>query len=283
MLEAIVAILVDGLALGMTLFMVASGFSLIFGLLRIPNFSHGSLFMLGAFLGYETFVRTNNFVLGLIVAAAAIGALGAIIERGLLRRYIGRELTLILLTIGLMLLLDRIVWLRWGDVIYWWSPEYFIGTIEVAGFLFYKYRLFLVGFGFALAILMHLFLKYSKLGIIVRAGLDDAEMVETLGIDVKRAFTFMFVIGCCLAGLGGACVVPWLSASSSLGQNYLLYAFAIVVIGGVGSFKGSFIASIIVGIAELFCMYFIPWFAEASIFIVMLIVLLLKPEGVVRT
>lgn len=206
-----------------------------FWMQRIPNFSHGSLFMLGAFLGYETFVRTNNFVLGLAVAAVVIGALGAVIERWLLRRYIGRELTLILLTIGLMLLLDRIVWLRWDDVIYWWAPEYFIGTIEVAGLLFYKYRLFLVGFGFAIAIAMHLFLKYSRLGIIVRAGLDDSEMVEALGIDVKKAFTFMFAIGCCLAGLGGACVVPWLSASSSLGQNYLLYAFAIVVIGGVGS------------------------------------------------
>lgn len=275
-------VLVDGLAYGMTLFMMASGFSLIFGLERVPNFCHGSLFMLGAFLGYETFVQTDNFILGLIMGGIAVGVLGALIERGLLRKYTGKEFIQLLITVGLMLLLDRIIWIRWGDVIYWWVPEYLSGTVQVAGVLLYKYRLFLISFGFTLAAVIYLFLKYSKLGIIIRAGLDDVDMVKALGIDVKRAFTFMFAIGCCLAGLGGASLVPWLAASSTLGINYLFYAFAIVVIGGVGSFKGSFIGSIIVGVIEQLCMYFFPWLAGASTFFVMLLVLLIKPEGVIK-
>lgn len=274
--------LIDGLALAMNLFMVASGFSLIFGLEGVANFAHGSLFMLGAFLGYETFVRTGSFVVGLAAGGISIAVIGALIEAGMLRRRMGHHLAQILLTIGLLLVIDQLCWIEWGDVIYWWMPEPLSGTITVAGILLYKYRLFLIFLGFAVAGTVYLFLTYTKLGMIIRAGLDDIEMAEALGANVKRAFTTMFAIGCCLAGLGGAALVPWLAVSSTLGINYLFYAFAIVVIGGVGSFKGSFFGAILVGIIEQLCMYYAPWFAGASTFIVMLVVLLAKPEGLMK-
>lgn len=275
-------VLIDGLALGMTLFLIASGFSLIFGLERVANFAHGSFFMLGAFLGYETFVRTGSFVAGLAAGSILIAIIGALVEVGMLRRRMGRELDQILLTIGLLYVIDQLCWIKWGDLIYWWMPETLSGTVNVAGLLLYKYRLFLILFGFAVASAIYLLLKYTKLGLVIRAGLDDIEMAEALGANVKRTFTIVFAIGCGLAGLGGAVLVPWLAASSTLGINYLFYAFAIVVVGGVGSFSGSFFGAVLIGIMEELCMYYAPWFAGASTFIVMLVVLLAKPEGLVR-
>ena len=161
-------------------------------------------------------------------------------------------------------------------------PESLAGTTLLTGILIYKYRLFLIFFGFAVAVAMYIFFKYTKYGMVIRAGIDDKEMAEALGADVKRAFTIMFAIGCGLAGLGGAVLVPWLGVSPTLGVNYLFYAFAVVVIGGVGSFKGSFIGSIVIGVIEQLSMYYVPWFAGASTFIVMLVVLSARPEGLIK-
>jgi len=179
-------------------------------------------------------------------------------------------------------IIDQICWIFWGEIVYYWMPRPLGGTVTLAGAIFYKYRLFLILVGFAIAGVMYLFLTRTKLGMIIRAGLDDIEMAEAMGANVKKAFTIMFAIGCAMAGLGGALLVPWLGVSSALGINYLFYAFAIIIIGGVGSFKGTLLASIIVGIIEELCMYYAPWFAGASTFIVMLIVLLVKPGGLIR-
>jgi branched-chain amino acid transport system permease protein len=238
--------------------------------------------MLGAFLGYEIFIRTGNFIAGLAIVSFLIAILGGLIEIGLLRKLSRQHTAQILATLGLLFLIDQLCWIIWGDVIYWWMPDLLAGTINLAGVILYKYRLFLIFLGLAVAGSVYLFLKYTKLGMVIRAGIDDTEMAKALGADVKLAFTIMFAIGCGLTGLGGAAIVPWLSASSTLGTNYLFYAFAIVVIGGVGSFKGSFFGSILVGIMEELCMYYAPWFAGASTFIVMLVVLLVKPEGLMK-
>ena len=187
--------LIDGLAWSMTLFLVSLGLSLIFGLEHIANFAHGSIFMLGAFIGYETFVRTGNFFYGLVAASVSMGILGFLIEIGLLRRFLGREFVQVMITIGLFEIIDQICWIFWGEIVYYWMPEPLSGTVTLAGTIFYKYRLFLILVGFAIAGAMYLFLTRTKFGIIIRAGLDDIEIAEAMGVNVKNAFTIVFAIG----------------------------------------------------------------------------------------
>lgn len=281
-LETLIVAVIDGLALGATLFMISSGLSLIFGLMGIVNFAHGSLFMLGAYIGYEVFSSTNSLALGLAAASASMSLLGGAIESGLLKRKSGDVLGQALITIGVMLLLDRMAWIIWGEATYKWVPEKLKGVVEIGGIIFYEYRLFLIAFGALVAAAVFSFLKYTNYGTIVRAAIEDREMVEALGIDVGKVFTATFILGSALAGLGGAVLVPWLGVYPTLGVTYLLYAFAIVVIGGVGSFTGTLAASMLVGVAQQLAAYYAPWLTEATIFILMLAVLLLRPEGLVR-
>jgi branched-chain amino acid transport system permease protein len=281
-LETLVVAIVDGLALGATLFLISSGLSLIFGLMGVVNFAHGSFFMLGAYIGYEVFASTNSFALGLLAAAASVAALGGAVEAGLLKRKGGDPLGQALITIGVMLLLDRLAWIVWGEATYKWVPDHLKGVVSVGGIVFYEYRLFLMGFGGAIALATLLFLKRTNYGTIVRAALEDREMVEALGVNVGRVYTATFIVGSALAGLGGAVLVPWLGAYPTLGITYLLYAFAIVVIGGIGSFPGTLAASMVVGVSQQLATYYAPWLAEATVFILMLLVLLARPEGLVR-
>ncbi|MCE4613391.1 MAG: branched-chain amino acid ABC transporter permease [Desulfurococcales archaeon] len=281
-LETLIVAIVDGIALGATLFMISSGLSLIFGLMGIVNFAHGSLFMLGAYIGYEVFSSTNSLALGLAAATASMSLLGGTIESGLLKRKSGDVLGQALITIGVMLLLDRTAWIIWGETTYKWVPDSLKGVIELGGIIFYEYRLFLIAFGAVIAAAVFSFLKYTNYGTIIRAAIEDREMVEALGIDVRKTFTITFILGSGLAGLGGAVLVPWLGVYPTLGITYLLYAFAIVVIGGIGSFTGTLAASLLVGVTQQLAAYYVPWLAEATIFILMLAVLLLRPEGLVR-
>ncbi|MEB3757039.1 MAG: branched-chain amino acid ABC transporter permease [Desulfurococcales archaeon] len=274
--------LVDGLALGLSLFLLSSGLTIVFGLLGIVNFAHGSLFMWGAYIGYYVASTTGSFSLGIIAGLASMAIIGGLIKIGLLRDAHERPLAAAMLTIGLMFLFDRLALLIWGESTRMWGPRFLDGTISIGNIIFYKYRLFLIGVGIILFSFIYLLIKYSSFGIIVRAGIQDKEMVEALGINFDRVATWTFMLGAGLAGMSGFFFVPWIGVNPSTGMTFLLYAFAIVVIGGIESIEGTLIASIIVGIIQQYTMYYLPWLAEAVIFVLMLIVLLIKPYGLTR-
>ncbi len=281
MLSTLVSAIIDGLALSMLYFMIASGFSLIFGLEDIVNFSHGSLFMLGAFISYEIVNVTGSFYIGLLSATLTVAIIGAIIEMGLLRKKFGDEMGIILTTLGIMYIIHYGARLRYGAASSTYNkiPSYLEGTINAGPFILNNYRLFIIILGLLMAAAVYLFLNKTNVGLIVRAGIEDTDMTEAMGANTKRTFTIVFAIGCALAGLGGAAAVGWVYASVDLGLNYLFFAFAIVVIGGLGSFKGSFYAALLAGITHELFAYYIPFLAGPSLFVLMAAVLLLKPEG----
>lgn len=281
MIATLASALLDGLALSMLYFMIASGFSLIFGLEGIVNFAHGSLFMLGAFVSYELVAYTGSFYLGLIAGALSMAALGILIETGLLRKKFGDETGIIMATLGIMYIIHYGALLRYGAAssTYLTIPSYLQGTTTPGPFILNNYRIFIIVLGLIIAGSVYLFLNRTNVGLIVRAGIDDADMTQAMGANIKLTFTLVFAIGCALAGLGGAAAVGWVYASVDLGLDYLFFAFAIVVIGGLGSFKGTFYGSLMAGITHELFAYYIPFLAGPSLFLLMAFILLVKPEG----
>lgn len=281
MITTLVSALLDGLALSMLYFMIASGFSLIFGLEDIVNFAHGSFFMLGAFVAYEVVGYTGSFYLGLFAAALSMAILGAIVESGLLRKKFGDETGIIMITLGVMYIIHYGALIRYGAAssTYGSIPSYLQGTLNPGPFILNNYRIFIILVGLIIAISVYVFLNKTNVGMIVRAGIDDADMTEAMGANIEGTFTLVFAIGCALAGLGGAAAVGWVYTSVDLGLNYLFFAFAIVVIGGLGSFKGTFYGSLLAGVTHELFAYFLPFLAGPSLFLLMAAILLLKPEG----
>ncbi|MEM2203404.1 MAG: branched-chain amino acid ABC transporter permease [Sulfolobales archaeon] len=280
-LEILVSAIIDGVALGFIFLLLSLGLSVIFGLMRIVNFAHGSMFMWGAYIGYEVSSRTGNLLAGILASASITGLMGFLIEYLLLKR-LREPLTQAIITIGLMLLLDRVAWLRWGDITYIWLPPELEGTILLGPTIIYKYRLFVIAVGIALLIAVYIFFNRTRYGMIIRAGIDDREMIQAFGVNIERVFTGIFVVGSILAGVAGSILVPWQGVYPTLGINYLLYAFAIVVIGGIGSIGGTMVASLLAGLAQQLSAYYAPYLAEPSIFLLMLAVLMLRPSGLLR-
>lgn len=278
----LIVILVDGLALGLSIFLLSSGLAVIFGMLDIVNFAHGSLFMWGAYIGYYTAARTGSFTLGLASSFTSMALLGAALRLSLLRDAHKNPLGAAMITLGLMFLLDRLALIIWGEPTRIWSPSYLKGSVELAGVVFYKYRLFLIPVGVALFTVIYVLVSKTYFGVVVRAGIHDKEMVEVLGVNFERAATLMFMLGAGLAGLSGFLFVPWIGVNPGVGVKFLLYAFAVVVIGGVESILGTLAASIAVGVLQEFTMYYIPWVTEAAVFILMLAVLIARPSSILR-
>ena len=276
-LEMFVSAIIDGIALGFIFLMLSLGLSIIFGLMRIVNFAHGSLFTLGAYLGFEVASRTGNIAYG-ILAASLIGLVGLAMERSLLKAK--REpMIQVIITTGLMMLLDRLAWLRWGDVPHIWIPRGLEGVVRYGPIIMHSYRLFIIVVGAAISVLAYYLFTKTRYGLFVRAGIDDREMIQSLGVNIERLFTMTFAIGTLLAGIAGFLLVPWQGVYPLIGTNYLLYAFAIVIIGGMGSIEGTVIASILVGIIQQLCAYYAPYLTEISIGIAMFLVLVTRPEG----
>lgn len=254
----------SGLFQGMLLFLVASGLSIIFGLMDILNLAQGTYFMLGAYVAYDiqhpggviditSIVPDPNirFPLALIGAVLVGGFLGIIMESVLLRRLYARPVFQLVLTFGVALVLTEAIKFIWSTTPYSWTEVFGLRTqnFELFGQAFSVYRLFIIGMGFLLIIGIALLLRRTRIGIIIRAGVEDSSMVEALGINVRAVFTLVFTLGCAVAALGGAVAAPFLGASSSLADAFLLQAVAVVVLGGMGSYEGSAVGSIIVGLA----------------------------------
>jgi len=282
--EMIVVSIIDGLAFAMLLFLIASGFSIIFGLLGILNFAHGAFFMMGAYVATTLFAYSGHNFIAALAGATLIGILlGVPIEYFTLRRLQGNPIAQIMITLGYLLIFTQIVSIIWGTIPQGGAvmslPPSLAGSVTVLDRPVPTYRFFLIFFGLIIAASTYLFLTRTKLGTIVRAGTEDAEMVEALGINVKRVFTLTFGFGAALAALGGAAAVPWIAATPEIGTSWLFISLVVTVVGGLGSFKGSFYGSLLIGVLHQFAVYFIPQLTFVIDFATMTAVLLIKPEG----
>ena len=271
----------NGLAYGALLFLLSVGLTLIFGMLDVVNLAHGSFYMLGAYAGLATLALTGNFWLAALVAPLAVGLIGALVERGLLRPLYGRSpLDQVLLTFGLIYVFEDLIKWGWGGRIRSISPpELLAGRVRLGGLTFPTYRLFIIVFGLLVALALWLLIERTRLGAIIRAGVYDAEMAGGLGIDIGRVFTLVFAFGAALGGLSGVIAGPIQSAYPSMGVSILIPALIVVVVGGLGSLKGSLVGSLIIGQAETFGKVWLPGVSMLMIYVVMALIVLLRPQG----
>lgn len=277
----LLAQVLNGLAYGVLLFLLSVGLSLIFGMLDVVNLAHGTFYMLGAYAGLTLIAATGSFWLALVLAPLAVGLVGALIERGLLRPLAHRPtLDQVLLTFGLIYLFEDLVKWLWGGRIRSISPpDLFAGSVSLGGVTVPTYRLFVIVFGLAMAVALWLLIERTRLGAIIRAGVFDAEMTAGLGIDIRRVFTLVFAFGAALGGLSGVVAGPIQSAYPAMGVSILIPALIVVVVGGLGSLKGSLVGSLLIGQAETFGKAWLPGVSMLIIYVVMALVLLLRPQG----
>ena len=277
--------LLSGLAHAMVLFLIASGLSLIFGVTRIVNFAHGSFYMLGAYMTY-TFASSlplgpASFYGGVLLAAVIVAILGLLVEVALLRRvYRAPELYQLLLTFALVLVFSDGVRFFWGteNKIGPQAPG-LTGSISVAGQLFPTYDIALTAVGPLVAFALWWLFFRTRLGILIRAATQDREMVAALGVDQSRLFTFVFFLGSFLAGLGGALQVPRQALTNVMDTGILVEAFVVVVVGGMGSIPGAFLAAVLIGVMDAFGLLLLPKASLVLIFVVMAVVLIVRPHG----
>ncbi len=280
--QLVVNLTINALSVGMLYFLLTSGFSLVFGLLRVSNFSHGSLIMWGAYMGVYFVRAVSSFSLALMISAVIVGMMLALIEIFLIRRLYGHggELFQVLLTFGLIYILDEIVKLIWGPAtIPVQNPAFAQGSVTIYGEPFAVYRIYILGIGAIVSGAIYLLLNKTRIGLIIRAGIENKEMVKALGINIHRVFTFVCWVGGFLAGLSGCILAYFTGLSPEMGINQLLTVLVIVVVGGLGSILGSAIAAILVALGESFLGFFLPELAILSLFIVMFVVLAIKPSG----
>jgi len=275
---------VNSITFGGLLFLLSAGFSLIFGLMRIPNLTHGSLFMLGAYVG-ATFVAgltgfQMNFWLAAVVATLTVAVAGALAERLLLRRLPGDQLAQVLVTLGLSFMAADFCLMVWGgDPLSVTTPSELQGFARFGTMVFPLYRLAIIVIAMVVAIALWLMLERTRLGAMIRAGVDDPDMARVVGIRVSQLFTIVFALGAGLAGFAGIVGGPILSVYPGLDQDMLPLALVVVILGGSGSLLGSFVGSIIVGFIYNFGQALLPELAYFVLFMPMLLVLLLRPQG----
>jgi len=281
-----------GFLLGMLVFLVASGLSLIFGLLDVLNFAQGAFLLVGAYVGYRTYETVDvsgdlRFLVAITAAVGFVALLGFLIEQRLIRPLYERPIFQIVLTFGLASIFLDLVERQYGaDPKQPIDPPAFLnGKFVLFGQSLNVYRLFIIGLGLLMMIGVYLLLNRTRIGIIIRAGVQDSEMVQALGINVRMVFTLVFVLGSALAALGGIAIVPYQGATLEMGNQFLILAIVVVVIGGMGSYEGTAIASVIVGLTravaeQLSINHFdAPVLAETSVLILMIVVLLVQPSG----
>jgi branched-chain amino acid transport system permease protein len=273
--------LFTGLALGSVFVLLALGLSLIFGLLTIVNFAHGQFYMLGAYAGVFFLALTGNFWLALLAVPLAVGVLGMLCERFLIRPLYGRGIDYpLVLTFGLgLMLLESVRMIAGTEGVPFSTPPALAGAVDLGFFFFPKYRLFLIGVTALLLIALWLFLEKTTYGLIIRAGARDPEIVEVLGVDISRVWLIVFGIGIGIAGLAGLLAAPTRGVFPEMGIDVLVEAFVITVVGGMGSLIGAVVAGVLVGVTFSFTAFYFPEMAQISMFILMGVVLTLRPRG----
>lgn len=272
--------ILNGISYGLLLFLLAAGLSLIFGLMGVVNLAHGSYYMFGAYLGLTLFRSTGSFLLALAGAASAMAAVGFIMERCFIQRLYKNELDQVLLTFGFAyIFMDIAKWL-WGGVPRALpKPPWLEGSAVILGEYFPVYRIALIFIGLLMALVLWYLLEKTRTGMIIRAGVDDKEMVDGLGININLYFACIFALGAFLAALGGMIGGPITGAYPGLDFQILVLALAVVVVGGLGTLKGAFLGSMIIGFIETFGKAFFPNFSMLTIYIAMALILIFKPKG----
>jgi branched-chain amino acid transport system permease protein len=271
---------VNSIALGGLLFLLSAGFSLIFGLMRIPNLMHGSFFMLGAYFGVSLLALGVNFWLAALASAAAMAVIGGVIERFLLRRLEGQILPQVLLTLGLGFIIADVCLMVWtGDPWQPATPTHLQGAVQVAGLFFPLFRLVIVGVAIVIAIALWLMVDRTRLGAMIRAGVDDAPIARVVGIKVSQLFTLIFALGAALAAFAGVMGAPYLSVYPGLDFEMLPLALIVVILGGTGSLLGALVGSFLIGFLYNFGQAMFPDLAYVILFLPMLLVLVLRPQG----
>jgi branched-chain amino acid transport system permease protein len=285
---------IAGLAMGMLLFLISSGVSIIFGLMDVLNFAHGALFAWGAYVGFSVFnllsgwvaadsatLNFGVFLAAIIAAMAAVALLGVILERVIVRRVYGNHLFQILITFGATIVLVELIRVFWGpndEVMP--VPVTFEGNWDVSDIIIAKYRVICILIGILVYSAIQLILKKTKIGTIVRAGVENREMVQAMGHNIFLLFTGVFAVGAALAALGGLSMSIFsLQVYPDMGSTYLLFAFIVVIIGGLGSVTGSLVGAIIVGLSYNYVAYLVPWAAAGVNILIMILILLIRPTG----
>jgi len=270
----------NSLALGGLLFLLSSGFSLIFGLMRIANLTHGALFMLGAYVGVSILKYVPNLWLAALLGGLLVAAFGGLIERLILRPIAGNVLGQVLVTLGFAFIIADLCLMVWGgDPIPVPTPESLRQPIIIAGVAFPTYRLVVVAIAVMTGIALYLLMERTRLGAMIRAGVDDMQMARAVGIPVSRLFTTVFCLGAGLAGAGGIIGGPILSAYPGLDADMLPLALIVVILGGVGSLIGAFVGSFIIGFVYTFGTAMFPDLAYVILFLPMIVVIAFRPRG----
>lgn len=284
-MDIFLTLIINGLSEGALIFLMASGLSIICGLMGVVNFSHGTLFIWGGYVFVWIYKMTNSFVLGILAAVVSVFLLGIIFEKFFVNKVYGNAPAQILITLGLQIVFTDLVRLFWGATpIAIGRPSYLAGTTIIAGVTIVHYRVFLIVVGLLVAFVVGYILNKSKTGMIIRAGVQRPDMVQALGINIKLYFTLVFAAGAALAGLGGALYAPLVgNVVSTAGAYNQILAFIVVVIGGLGNFVGTAKGCIFLGIMGAFVAWFAPPLAVVANVGLMAIVLALKPEGLFGT
>jgi branched-chain amino acid transport system permease protein len=275
-----VILAINSFALGGLLFLLSAGFSLIFGLMRIPNLMHGSFFMLGAYFGASFLDWGMNFWLAALLSGLAMAVIGGIIERFLLRRLEGQVLPQVLLTLGFAFIIADICLMVWtGDPWQPSPPRELRGAVQAMGMFFPLYRLVVLAVAVAIAIALWIMVDWTRLGAMIRAGVDDPPIARVCGIKVSRLFTIVFCLGAALAAFAGVMGAPFLSVYPGLDFEMLPLALIVVILGGTGSLLGALVGSFILGFLYNFGQAMFPDLAYVILFLPMLLILVLRPQG----
>jgi branched-chain amino acid transport system permease protein len=275
----------NGLTLGFMYVIIASGLSLIFGLMEVINFAHGVLYMLDAYIGLTFYNLTGNFWLALLLAPFIVGLVGMMLEYSTFRPLYGRSpLYHILLTFGLVLILGNAAEMVWGKAYHLFPrPKGFEGMVAFLGITYPAYRLFVLFVGVGISAFFWFMLKKTGFGLIIRAGTHNREITSAFGIDISRYFTIVFGFGVAIAAAAGVLMAPIMSVHPHMGDGIIITAFIVVVVGGLGSLPGAAFAGILIGVLESLSVILFPYFTGAMMYMVMVIVLLVRPQGLLGT
>jgi branched-chain amino acid transport system permease protein len=272
--------ILNGVAYGMLLFLIAAGLSLIYGLMKILNLTHGTFYLVGGYIGLTVMQATGSFILALVASTLAMALLGAAIERFFLRRFHLEELPQTLVTFGfLFIFADLSLWIWGGNPLMLDEPEVLQRSVPMGYYAYPVYRVFLIAVGLAVAGGLWWFQEKTRLGTMLRAGVDDAEIARALGINVSLLFTLVFAVGAALAALAGVLAGPVLSLYPGADFEVLILAFVVVIVGGLGSLRGALAGALLVGILDDFGKAFFPEFALFTVFVPMAVILVIRPTG----
>jgi branched-chain amino acid transport system permease protein len=285
LLASVLIQILNGVQYGLLLFLVASGLTLVFGIMGVINLAHGSFYMVGAYLAYWLTREFNHLGWAILVGIPIAVLVGLALERLLIRHFYHRDhLYQVLLTYGLILIFEQVRSLLWGDDVQGVKiPELFNHSIPLTDTLSYPvYRLVISGACIAIAIGMHLLIQRTRLGMMIRAGAHNREMAEAMGVNIRGLFALVFALGVALAAFAGMLAAPVSSVYPNMGGPVLIICFVVVVIGGIGSVKGALVAALLIGLADTFGQVYLPQVAGMIVYLLMAAVLVYRPEGLFR-